>query len=597
MKKIVPDTSVIINGILTDLISSGKLKGVEIVIPEFVTSELQAQASRGREIGFRGLEEVKKLRDYERKGTVKITKSGRRQTLEEIKLAKSGRIDSLIIDIAKMSKAVLYTCDYVQKLAAEAEGVETKYFETYKKPSLKKIEELLTNDTMSLHIKEGVPPMAKRGKPGKFKLVKVRNEPMTKEEIEEIISEINTAVRYDESGFFEFGGHGAMVVQLGQMRISIARPPFSDGLEVTIVRPIVKVSLDDYELSSKLKERLEKKAEGILIAGPPGSGKSTFASSLAEFYQRKGKIVKTLESPRDLQVGPEITQYAPLGGDFEKTADILLLVRPDYTIFDEVRKTEHFRVFSDMRLAGIGMVGVVHATEPIDAIQRFMGRIELGVIPHIIDTIIFIKNGRVEKVYTLSLSVRTPTGMTESDLSRPLVEVRDFETGELEYEIYTYGEENVVIPISEKKETSIHRLAREKIYDLIRKFDRNAEISFLNDNRVLIKVDNSKIPKLIGRKGQMIQKIEEKLGISIDIEPRVTTFGKKVNFEVSESGNNLIFKFNSKLSGKTINFYSGEEYIFSATVGKGNQIKINKKSDVGKKILHAFIKGNLSAYS
>ncbi len=597
MKKIVPDTSVIINGILTDLISSGKLKGVEIVIPEFVTSELQAQASRGREIGFRGLEEVKKLRDYERKGTIKITKSGRRQTLEEIKLAKSGRIDSLIIDIAKMSKAVLYTCDYVQKLAAEAEGVETKYFETYKKPSLKKIEELLTNDTMSLHIKEGVPPMAKRGKPGKFKLVKVRNEPMTKEEIEEIISEINTAVRYDESGFFEFGGHGAMVVQLGQMRISIARPPFSDGLEVTIVRPIVKVSLDDYELSSKLKERLEKKAEGILIAGPPGSGKSTFASSLAEFYQRKGKIVKTLESPRDLQVGPEITQYAPLGGDFEKTADILLLVRPDYTIFDEVRKTEHFRVFSDMRLAGIGMVGVVHATEPIDAIQRFMGRIELGVIPHIIDTIIFIKNGRVEKVYTLSLSVRTPTGMTESDLSRPLVEVRDFETGELEYEIYTYGEENVVIPISEKKETSIHRLAREKIYDLIRKFDRNAEISFLNDNRVLIKVDNSKIPKLIGRKGQMIQKIEEKLGISIDIEPRVTTFGKKVNFEVSESGNNLIFKFNSKLSGKTINFYSGEEYIFSATVGKGNQIKINKKSDVGKKILHAFIKGNLSAYS
>ncbi|MCX8176048.1 MAG: ATP/GTP-binding protein, partial [Candidatus Bathyarchaeota archaeon] len=81
-----------------------------------------------------------------------------------------------------------------------------------------------------------------------------------------------------------------------------ARPPFSDGLEVTIVKPIVKLKLEDYKLSEKLTARLKEKAEGILIAGPPGSGKTTFASSLAEFYMSQGKIVKTLEAPRDLQV-------------------------------------------------------------------------------------------------------------------------------------------------------------------------------------------------------------------------------------------------------------------------------------------------------
>ena len=37
-----------------------------------------------------------------------------------------------------------------------------------------------------------------------------------------------------------------------------------------------------------------------------------------------------------MQVDSEISQYGPLEGDFEKTAEILLLVRPDYTIFDEV---------------------------------------------------------------------------------------------------------------------------------------------------------------------------------------------------------------------------------------------------------------------
>jgi len=595
-KRIVPDTSVIINGILTELIEKEKLKNIEIIIPELVTSELQAQASKGKEIGFKGLEEIKKLREFEKNKIITITKYGRRQTLDEIKLSKSGRIDSMITDVAKTYKAVLYTCDYVQKLAAEAEGVETKYFESYKKVSMEKIEKLMTKNTMSLHLKDGVPPLAKRGKPGNFKLVEVRKKPMSKKEINDIISDINTAVRYDESGFFEFGSHGVTVIQLGQMRISIARPPFSDGLEVTIIRPIAKVSLDDYKLSSKLKERLDKNTYGILIAGPPGSGKSTFASSLAEFYQKKGKIVKTLESPRDLQVGPEITQYAPLEGDFEKTADVLLLVRPDYTIFDEIRKTKHFKIFSDMRLAGIGMIGVVHATEPIDAIQRFMGRIELGVIPHIIDTIVFIEGGKIKKVYTLSLVVRTPTGMTEKDLARPLVEVRDFETNKLEYEIYTYGEENVVIPIDKKEETPVQKLAKEKIYDVIKKFDKDAKISFVDDNRVLIKIENSKISRLIGKKGKVIQGIEDKLGISIDIEPKVSTFGKEVQFNVDEIGNNIVFKFRDNLFKKNVNFYSEGKYIFSAIVGRTNKIKVNKDSEIGRKLLQAIIKRKIMAF-
>ena len=54
---------------------------------------------------------------------------------------------------------------------------------------------------------------------------------------------------------------------------------------------------------------------------------------------------------------------------------IYLLVRPDYTVFDEVRRTNDFIVFSDMRLAGVGMVGVVHASSPLDAVQRFIGKI------------------------------------------------------------------------------------------------------------------------------------------------------------------------------------------------------------------------------
>jgi len=449
IKKICVDTSVIIDRKLSELIKKGELKDVEIIIPIAVLDELQAQASHGREPGFIGLEELKNIRALAKEKGLKMRFTGKRPSLEDIQLSKAGRLDAIIRDVAKDEDAEFFTADYVQALVGEAEGVRTRHIPAEIKKTGLKFEKYFTDDTISVHLKEKVKPLAKRGKPGEFKLVEVGDAPLSKEEIDSMINEISDATRVSDEGSVEISRRGALVIQLGDYRIAIARPPFSDGLEVTIVRPIIKLKLEEYHLSDKLMTRIAERAEGIIIAGPPGSGKTTLASGLAEFYMRKGKIVKTLESPRDLQVGPEITQYAPLEGDYEKTADILLLVRPDYSIFDEVRKPKDFGVFADLRLAGVGLVGVIHASKPIDAIQRFIGKVELGVIPHVIDTIIFIDAGKVKKVYELAMVVKVPSGMTEADLSRPIVEVKDFESGELEYEIYTFGEENIVVPVKD----------------------------------------------------------------------------------------------------------------------------------------------------
>lgn len=587
-KRIIPDTSFIIDGKLTELIEKGKLREVEIVIPLAALDELQAQASKGREPGFIGLDELKKVRKLAEKQNIKLRFTGGRPSIEDIRLARSGRIDALIRDVAKSEDGILYTADYVQALVAEAEGVKVEYTTPEIKTTGLKFEKFFDDTTLSLHLKEGVPPHAKKGKPGKFELVKLREQPMSVEEIDELIKEISEATRISGEGSVEIVRSGATVLQLGNYRIAIARPPFSDGLEVTIVRPIIKLTLEDYKFSPKLMERLKTKAEGVIVAGPPGSGKTTLATSMAEFYNNLGKIVKTLESPRDLQVGPEITQYAPLEGDFEKTADILLLVRPDYSVFDEVRKTKDFEIFEDMRLAGVGMIGVVHASNAIDSIQRFMGRVELGMIPHIIDTIIFVKDGEVKKIYELNLVIKVPTGMTEADLARPVVEVRDFENGKLEYEIYTFGEENVVIPVSATTVVSpLKKLAQERIFQEIKKFDPNAVVEIVSEDKAVIRVDNSVIAKVIGREGSNISEIESRLGIHIDVEPRIPALGKEISYRINESGNSLEFSFDERLVGKMTSFYIEDKFLFSAMIGKRAKIKVTKDSEFGKDLLKA----------
>jgi ATPase len=591
--KFVLDTSVIIDGKVPEIINDKIESNSQVIIPIAVLDELQAQASMNKSHGIEGLLEIKKIRDLCKARNISLEFSGTRPTIEEIRLAKHGRIDAIIKDIALDNNATLITCDYVQHLVSEAHGIKSIHISSSKEDSNLQFEKYFDNDTMSIHLKEGTCPFAKKGVPGNLKLIRLEENKLSAGEIYEITKEILEQSR-SKKGFTEINKDGATVIQLGTYRIAITKEPFSDGQEITIVRPIAKLTLEDYGLSEKLLTRLTSDVEGIIIAGPPGSGKSTLASSLAEFYVTHNKIVKTFESPRDLQVPKEVTQYGPLEGSFENAVDILLLVRPDYTIFDEIRRYRDFQVFSDMKLAGVGMIGVIHASKPLDAVQRFIGRIELGMIPQILDTIIFMDAGMIKKVYEISLTVKVPYKMTEADLARPVVEVKDFSTGLTEYEIYTFGEENVIVPVDPDNETNqnnIYKLAESKIKDVIRRFDPNPEISIISDNKVRIKVQKDTIPRIIGKGGSTISELEDMLGVRIDVEMKTPTLGKEVYFEINESGNGVVIKLDEQTIGNKVNLYIDDEFICANQVGKKSRIKIDKRSESGRKILNAIIAG------
>ena len=305
-----------------------------------------------------------------------------------------------------------------------------------------------------------------------------------------------------------------------------------------------------------------------------------------------------METPRDLQVSDEITQYSPLEGDMEKTADILLLVRPDFTIYDELRKSYDFQIFADMRLAGVGMIGVVHATRPIDGIQRIANRIELGVIPSVVDTTIYIEDGQVKAVYENRLTIKVPSGMVESDLARPVIEVRDFETGELKNEIYTYGEQTIVMDMDlidnleddKREKSAVEKIAEKEIKRKLKKYlpRANINVDLVNLDRVNIYIAEEFIPKIIGKNGKRIAEIEKDIGISIGVDPIETLMKKEpflIDYHISKK--HIIFEFDDEQIGHSYDIMVNGSYLFTATVGKSAEVKIRKSIDVGKRLLEA----------
>jgi ATPase len=606
---VVPDTSAVIDGRASERIDSGAYEGATLIVPEAVVGELEAQANDGRDTGWEGLSELQRLAEYADDGTIEIEYVGRRPDAAEQAGAGEGDIDALIRDIAADHDAELLTSDVVQAEVARAKGLPVEYVE----PSVRTvgtlaIEEFFDEETMSVHLKTGTKPKAKRGSIGELTYGPIRETETSAERMKEWADDVVESARASNEGFIELSEPGMDIVQFRNYRIAVARPPFSDDIEITAVRPIVKTTLEDYDLAGDLKDRLTERQRGVLISGAPGAGKSTFAQAVAEYLNDEDFAVKTMEKPRDLDVGPDITQYTALGGDMANTADSLLLVRPDYTVYDEVRKTEDFSVFADMRLAGVGMIGVVHATRAIDALQRLVGRVELGMIPQVVDTVVYIEAGEVHTVYDVTTEVKVPEGLTAEDLARPVIRIENLQTGKAEYEIYTFNRQVVTVPLGEEGEsdTGVSRLAKQEIEREIRSVARgHVDVELQGQNTAVVYVEEDDISYVIGKGGGRISDIEDRLGIDIDVrtlDERPSGRGHAGGSSADAAGNgggavqqqgevvqpevtsrHVVIPLSDHV-GETVEVQADGDYLFTATVGRGGEVQVSRGSAIAEEL-------------
>jgi ATPase len=642
---LVPDTSVLIDGRITSMIKTGEYKGATIIVPEAVIAELEAQANNGREIGFSGLNELQSLCKMAEEKIIELKFSGIRPTLEQVKLASGGEIDAMIRSIAIENSARFITSDNVQAEVARAKGLDVIYL----KPQVTDfvplaIDQFFDEHTIAVFLKERISPMAKKGTITDMKLVKIRDAPTSEYELRMMAQEILERAKRDPDGFIEVEKRGITVVQIGSMRIAIARRPFSDGMEITAVRPIVDVTIKDYTKSDIITKRITSEKRGMIIVGAPGAGKTTLAQSLATFLSDSGYVVKTMEAPRELQVPDNITQYTMLEGSMANTADVLLLVRPDFVIFDELRKNEDFDVFADMRLAGLGMVGVIHANGVQDAVQRFSARVDFSVISQIVNTIIFVKQGIVTKVYDVGFTIKVPEGMGGEMHLRPVTTVTDHETGQLVLDIFRYDGETIVMPViattpamaakaapiqvqlvgqpvittpsvrAPQSSAEPARKEREKESDdrpgwkltekeIQREIGRYTEgfvdVQMLSDTKAVVYIDDKDVPAAIGKGGKNISAIVNKLGIGIDIKPR-SEFDRqqpqpKADEEFNLGGGIKIQTDKKQLtilapseSGRIVDVFAGKEYLFTATVNEQGEIHLAKNSSIAQEMIRRY---------
>ena len=84
-----------------------------------------------------------------------------------------------------------------------------------------------------------------------------------------------------------------------------------------------------------------------------------------------------------------------------------------------------------------------------------------------------------------------------------------------------------------------------------------------------------------------IEELEKRLGMKISVEPKEGSLKQDIQWSYDETGAHINLRLEPGMVGVQIDVFKGEDYLFSAHVGKSGIIRIRKKSNLGRKVLQA----------
>ncbi len=148
------------------------------------------------------------------------------------------------------------------------------------------------------------------------------------------------------------------------------------------------------EINGAAETLYDKASGGILIAGKPGSGKTTVLRDLVRHLSDSGKRISLIDTRGEiaaahggkptLDVGVNTDVIS--GGDKAKGVEIALrTLFPQYIAFDEIGTSNELETVSESFFSGTGIITTAHAGDISELINRGVTRrlCELGAVANI----------------------------------------------------------------------------------------------------------------------------------------------------------------------------------------------------------------------
>ena len=157
---------------------------------------------------------------------------------------------------------------------------------------------------------------------------------------------------------------------------------------------------------------------------------------------------------------------------------------------------------------------MTHANSALEAIQRLIGKVELGLVSQVLDTILHVESGKIQQVLELKMTVKPPTGMQE-ELARPVIEVVEFPSGKLTHEMFAFGSEIAVVPVDGRRSdmSPVKAMAKEQIVSTVRQWvGVECQVRFTSDASAVIYAPSNMISTLVGRGGENVKQLQNELG-------------------------------------------------------------------------------------
>ncbi|MEM1634392.1 MAG: hypothetical protein QW714_01575, partial [Nanopusillaceae archaeon] len=188
-----------------------------------------------------------------------------------------------------------------------------------------------------------------------------------------------------------------------------------------------------------------------------------------------------------------------------------------------------------------------------------------------------------EKVYTLELKVRVPTGMIEEDLARPVIEVRDLLSGELEYELYTFGEEIVVVPVKSKDRDKIIEFLKNIIKEKFSDRYEGIDVDIIG-NTIRFYLPKNLKKKFVKREKSFLKSIVYYYKLKVEILSKDDSNIKINPKNIEIIGDYIIIDFGKEYKNKKISILFEDKVICKLNLDKKGKVSININTEIGKKL-------------